>query len=212
MKKLYKKYIGVLFTFIMCISLFGCSFGFNASSYVKICLDAAFKGEVTEFAKIANMSEEDATAFYDNIIESELSSLDSYNISEEKKEKFRALYKDIFNNFQYEVGEAVKNDDGSYTVPVTTQKLIVFDTIIADGQTYIMDYVKSNPSITTDELYDVILDYMYQELSDNLAEARYEDSQVINIQLVKSDDNGYTIQDTDIQNLIASMIDMENAQ
>lgn len=212
MKRQTKKYSGILITLIISISLVGCSLGFNASAYVKACLDACTKGDVTEYAKITNISEEEAKAVHNSLIESALCSLDEYHISDERKEDFRILFQNIYGSLQYEVGEAIQNPDGSYNVPVTTKKLIVFDTVIADSQSYITDYAKAHPSVSTDELNEAILDYMYTRLSNHLNEAIYEDNDVIMIQITKTGNHQYGISEEDLSNLILSMMDSENIQ
>lgn len=207
-----KKYIGIITILVMSLSLFSCSLGFDASAYVKACLDACTKGEVTEYARITNTSEEAAKETYYNLIEANLQVLDNYQISEEKKEAFRTLYQTMYGSLRYEVGEATKNADGSFTVPVTTKKMIVFDTIIADSENYIKDYAKTHRSASTTELSEAILDYMYTQLSDNLKKANYQDSRVITIQVSKTDNNRYGIAESDLQNLLLSMIDTENIE
>lgn len=207
-----KKYIGIMAILVMSLSLSGCSLGFDASAYVKACLDACTKGEVTEYARITNTSEEAVKDTYHNMIEADLKVLDSYQISEEKKEAFRTLYQTMYKSLRYEVGEATKNSDGSFTVPVTTKKMIVFDTIIVDSENYIKDYAKTHRSVSTAELSEAVLDYMYTQLSDNLKSANYQDSQVITIQVSKTTNNQYGISESDLQNLIFSMIDAENIQ
>ena len=212
MKRIQKKLISTILSLVVCISLVGCSFGFDASAYVNSYLDALTKGDVSEYAKITQTSEEDIINAYNEGIETELSALDAFNLSETQKDNFRTLFKDIYSKFQYEVGEATKNSDGSYTVPVTTKKLIVFDTIIEDSQNYIMDYAKSNPSASQTDLYGAICDFMYTELSENIENPQYGEEQVINVQVTKTEDNKYTLSDKEIQNLIYSLMDTENMQ
>lgn len=212
MKRIQKKLISTILSLVVCISLVGCSFGFDASAYVKSYLDAQTKGDVSEYAKITRTSEEDIINAYNEGIETELSAFDSFNLSETQKDNFRTLFKDIYSKFQYEVGEATKNSDGSYTVPVTTKKLIIFDTIIEDSQNYIMDYAKSNPSASQTDLYGAICDFMYTELSENIENPQYGEEQVINVQVTKTDDNKYILSDQEIQKLIYAMMDTENMQ
>lgn len=183
---------------------------FDASAYVKACLDASTKGKFEEYIKITNSSEEDAFAAYQSLIDSSVSSLDNYSISEEKKEQFRDLYQNIYKNLQYEVGDAVKNSDGSYTVPVKTKKLIVYGTITADSEIYITDYAKTHSSATEDELTNAALDYMYTQLSEHLQNPQYENNDVINIHVYQTDDNMYGISADELSNLIISMMDEEN--
>lgn len=204
--------IRTILSLFVCISLVGCSFGFDASAYVKSYLDALTKGEISEYAKITNTPEEDIINAYNEGIEAEINAINIYNLSEAQKNNFRTLFKDIYSKFQYDVGEAIKNSDGSYTVPVTTNKLIVFGTIMTDAQTYIMSYAKSNPSASETDLYSAICDFICTELTKNIANPQYGEEQIINVQVTKTQDNKYILSETEIEKLIYSMLDSENMQ
>ncbi|MGN0438170.1 MAG: hypothetical protein ACI4F4_06555 [Lachnospiraceae bacterium] len=212
MKHHAKKYRNMILAFIFVISLTGCSFGFHPSSYLNACLDACTKGEVTEYAKMTGTSEEEALKLYNNIIDANLQAFDNYQISEDKKAAFKTLFQTMYQSLSYEVGEASKNADGSYSVPVTIKKLIVFDTIVEDSETYIKEYARTHSSASTTELSNALIDFMYDSLSNNLQNPNYGDSQVITIRINKTGNNTYRVSDSDLQSLILSMLDTENIQ
>lgn len=209
MKRILKKNIGIALLVVMTISLAGCAFGFDASAYVKSCLDAYCKGEVDEYAKITNTPSDTVQNYYQQNIETELAYLDSLKISPEQRDEYKQLFMDIYKSFQYEVGEATKNDDGSYTVPVTTNKLIVFGTLNKDIQDYMLDYAQKNNTTSVDELYQAALDYMYDVLNDNMAAASYEDDVVIDVVISKTD-AGYIISETELRKVLTSMVDIDS--
>lgn len=214
------KKLSVLILFFCMIACFttGCSLTFDASGYVQACLDANAHGEFSAYAEITGSTVEEVEKLYNTMLDEEISYLEAYNISDEKKSEFRELFITLYKNFKYEVGEAVKNDDGSYTVPVTTYKLMVFKDIMSEGETYMTDYVQkeidAGRTPSEDDIYGVAVDYMYDTISKNLESLEYADPVTTNISVAPttSDSKVYSMDQTELQNLLESMIDLENAQ
>lgn len=207
-----------LLTFVTACLLTGCT-NFDASAYIKACLDANTHGEFQAYADITQTSVEEVEALYNSNIDSEVAYVEAYNISDEKKEAFRNLFIDIYKSFKYEVGEAVKNDDDSYSVPVTTYKLMVFKDVMTSAQDYITDYasqeVDAGRTPTQEQLEEVVLDYLYDGLKANLNKLEYAEavSSTIKVSPTKSGSTTvYSASQTELQALLQSFIDLENAQ
>lgn len=217
MKSFKKCFLSGLLLFTMMITLTGCG-TFDASGYIKACLDANTHGEFEEYAKITKTSVEDITKQYNDLLDEEISYLDSYQATEEQKTKFRELFVNIYKAFKYEVGEATKNDDGSYTVPVTTYKLMVFKDVMDEGEAYITDYatkqVNAGKNVSESDLYPVVIDFMYDTLSKNYEAAEYGEPATTNVTVspVDGNSNMYGVSETELHSLLETMIDMENAQ
>lgn len=217
MKKLLKSSYFLMLTLLIGCMLTGCG-SFDASGYIKAALDANTHGEYAEYAKITNTPEADIQAQIKDRIDQELAYLESYNITGTQKENFEALFTDIYKQYKYEVGEATKNQDGSYSVPVTTYKLMIFKNVMTDGQAYITDYVQAEISAgrtpTEDTLYPVVIDYMYDYLSKNLQALEYGEAQTATITVAKSttQSNTYEFDQYEFQNILESLIDIENAK
>jgi hypothetical protein len=163
--------------------------------------------------EMTNSTESEARSAYDELIQSEVDSLEQgYTLSDEQKEKFRSLFIDMYKACKYEVGEAVKNDDNSFTVPVTTYKLTVFDGMNDAVETYIKDYYKEHPDITTDEAYDVIINYIYDYISNQVAAAQYAEPETTNmsVPLTSTSPKVYTLSTDDLQNIVYKLLDVEN--
>lgn len=222
MKSTFTKKLSVLFLFTLLTAcmLSGCSlFDFDASGYIKACLDANAHGEFTEYAKITGISEEEAAKQYNAMLDQEVSYLSVYNLTEERTQDFRDLYSSIYKNFKYEVGEASKNDDGSYSVPVTSYKLQVFKSIMADAEAYITDYVnqeeQAGNTTTEDDIYTAVTDYMYDTLSANLATPEYAEPVTITVTVLPEKRESsivYSISPAELQTLLQALIDVENVQ
>ncbi len=223
MKSLTKRHIPklsvlLLISFALSALFTGCSFTtFDASGYVKACLDANAHGEFDAYAEITNTSAETAKQQFDQRIDTELSHLDAYHIDEERKEKFRELFIHIYDSFQYEVGEATKNDDGSYSVPVTTHKLMIFKDVVTEAETYLNDYAQKEMDAgrtpTQDDLYLVAADFMYDYISQNLSALAYAEpvNTTVKVAPSASDSRIYSLDQNEFQSLLETMVDIENA-
>lgn len=211
--------IFLLFILVTACAVTGCTPSFDASAYIKACLDANTHGEFAEYADITKTSVEDVEALYNKGIDTEISYLDSYNISDEKREEFRALFVDIYKSFKYEVGEAVRNDDDSYSVPVTTYKLQIFKDIMSEGEAYLTDYaqkeVDAGRTPTQEQLEEEALNYMCDTMKANLGALEYAEAVTITVTVSPSQQNSqtvYSVGQADLQTLLESFIDIENAQ
>lgn len=216
--KIIKPALLLLFILAVSCTLTGCSPKFDASAYIKACLDANTHGEFAEYAEITKISEEEIKKNYNDLIDKEISYLSSYNLSEEKTADFRQLFIDIYKSFKYEVGEAVQNDDGSYSVPVTVYQIQVFKDLMKEGDAYITEYyeneTKAGNNPTTEDLYPVIADFMYTYMAKNLEAAEYTDPVTTKVTVAQTSENSrvYAVDNKELQNLLNSMIDLENAQ
>lgn len=220
MKKVTKKLSALLImSFVIAMSLTACMPSFDASGYIKACLDASTKGEFEVYAEMTNSSVEEVEALYNQSIDAEMAYIEAYNVSEETKEKFRTLFIDIYKNFKYEVGEATRNDDNSYTVPVTTYKLQVFKGYMDGGEEYLTQYAQeqidagNNP--TQEELEEVILNYMYDKMSANLEALEYAEPVTTDIAVTPTKNGStvvYSASTSDLQSLIETLVDFENAE
>ncbi|MDO5155317.1 MAG: hypothetical protein Q4D51_05075 [Eubacteriales bacterium] len=204
----------LLLIVVMGCSLMGCG-TFPASKYVQSCLDCSFHGEFASYMEMTKSSEEEVSAAYNQLIDSEVSALSgAYNVSDEQKEKFRALFIDMYKLCKYEVGEATNGENKSYSVPVTTYKLKIFDGLAAETEKFAADYFEKNQEATPDELYAAVLDNMYDILQEKIKNPEYEEGVTTTITVAPSatDSNVYTISPQDLQNMVSNLLDIENQQ
>lgn len=218
MKKTKKHSILFLLTCMIAVFTTGCGFNFDASGYVQACLDANAHGEFAAYAEITNIPVETAEQQFNDRMDEEISYLDAYNLDETRKAQFRDLFVKMYGSFKYEVGEAVKNDDNSYSVPVTTYKLMVFKDVMKDGEDFMMDYaqkeIDAGRTPTEDDLYIIAADFMYDYMSKNLDALEYAEgvSTTVTVAPTSSDSRVYSFSEYELQSLLESMVDIENAQ
>lgn len=87
----------------------------NVQDFLKAYLDASYKGEVTQFAKHTDRTEEEAAAWYEE------GAFDApYDLSSSYVDRYKAALKDIVRQCQYTVG-IPKKESGiyNYTIDVT---------------------------------------------------------------------------------------------
>ncbi len=212
------KKTSILFLLFLAVSfaLTGCGQNFDASRYVQACLDANTHGEFNDYAEITKISVEDARKQYDNLLDQEIAAFDEYNLSNEKKEKFRTLFEKMYKSFKYEVGEATKKKDGSYSVPVTTYKMLAFQNLAEDMTTFIMDYyqdaIAAGKSPSENEAFEVATDFMYDYITKNIDNPEYEEAVTTTVTVAKTDNNSniYTLTNDELNNLLNTMFDFEN--
>ena len=200
---------------IACLAT-GCSlFSFDASGYIKACLDANMHGEFEEYAKITNNSVEDIEKLYNDFLDTDLSFLKQYNVSEDKEQQFRELFINLYKKTQYEVGGATKESDGSYTVPVTVHKMIIFksvmETLEDDVTAWAESQVSSGTTPSNDEIYNYVLDYMYDKIAAEVDNPTYDEPQATTIKVSKNSDNVYAVDQNELLSLFESLIDLEAA-
>lgn len=221
MKLLSTKKLSILLTMCLAVSfvLTGCMPKFDASGYIKSCLDANTKGEFEAYAEITGATVEEVEALYNQAIDAEMAYIEAYNVSEEKKAEFRQLFIDMYKNFKYEVGEATRNDDDSYTVPVTTYKLMIFDGIMADGEAHLESYaqaeIDAGNTPTQEQLETEAINFMYDAMKANLDALTYAEPVTTDIVVSPTKSGSQVIYSADtyaLQELIQSLVDLENAQ
>lgn len=117
-----KKLVAFVITGVMLFLLGGCGAAdFDAKGYVEAALDAKFYREYKEYAEITGVSEEEAKEQMESEFNESLKT--SMNeagipITDAEMEEYLKLEADIRAKVQYEVKDAVKDEDGNFAVDV----------------------------------------------------------------------------------------------
>lgn len=203
--------IGILLMF----SLTACSFGkdkLDASLYTKAYLDVLYKNQVSDYyLQFAGGDEATAKQAYEESLDADVSLLITDmedEISDELKAKYRTMLSEIYKNMKYEVGTATENDDGTYTVPVTTYRLHAFAGTMEKAAAY-YESLSSEEQAKMDETEDFEI-YEIDAVMENLKNPEYDkETQTINITLAPVEGNSdyYGISSEDQLNLYVSMMD-----
>lgn len=220
---LLRRFVAIILVFCCTITMSACSLSdiakifsdFDASAYTQAFLDAISKNEFTEYADITNSTEEEAKKEYESLLDSSVSSLlASITVSDETKQQVRDMFHDIYSKWNYSVGEAVKNDDKSFTVPVTVKKLTVFKGVLKETVTRFEKRTKDSKNMNDSAYYDLYYQTFIELVNENLAKSKYGDETVIQVSVkpTTSNSNIYEIASESITALYNATMDMDVLQ
>lgn len=209
MKAILKRNVSLAMAAMIVLMLFtGCGMKpDDAKAYVQATLDAGYKADFGEYAKITDSTEEEAQKLFDNNIDTVTNSLGftALGVSDETTEKYRGLLKEIFAKVKYTVGEA-KETDGSFEVEVQAEPMEIFsgiqDELVAKLQ---KEVEKSDGQIKEDEINQLAIDMLYDLLSEKLAEVTYGEAQTITVHVTKNSNNVWNITESDLQAVDAAL-------
>ena len=142
MKKIIRKLAVFLAGIIVIGSLTGCA-DFDASGYINAILKNAYYNDSTEIVEMQAATSKEATMVYEAGMKAKLDGmLADVAISESLYQEYLQLYKDLYANAKFTVGEAVKVDDETFEVSVSYEKMQVFSEAIADYEVEVAEFVE----------------------------------------------------------------------
>ena len=212
MKCVWKTLLTSALAAVLVCTLTACG-RFDASGYVKAALDSNIHGEFEEYAEFVDISLEEAEQDYNDNLDSSMQSMASFGMSEEMTAKYRTLFADLMKKTKYEVGEATKNDDGSYTVPVTVTPITnVFDELMDEAEKELMEYalqfVTADEAPTDDEITAYTVELLYNLLSERVSDIQYGDPQQMEVTVSPDENKAYSISADDMESLTNALVDM----
>lgn len=128
-----KKIMALVLAGVLLLALGGCGTAdFDAKGYVQAIMDAKFHNEYADYAKIVGITEDEAKeqmeSEFKQLLETSMNaSLTELGVTatEEEMAQYIQLEADIRAKVQYTVKDAVKDDDGNYTVDVEIKPVSV---------------------------------------------------------------------------------------
>lgn len=186
-----------------------CGKKFDASGYVKACLDLVTKNEQKDYMKLTERTAEQAEQDYQSNLDSIMSDFAAMGISEELQDKYRAFYADVLKKTKYTVLEA-KEDGDNFTVEVEVEQLTgVFNGVQAELVAAAEEYaagLEEQPSMeeaqewTANTLYEMLVARMDSSLS-------YNEKQTVTVH-VQLNNKVYEIPQSDYDALDSALIDI----
>jgi hypothetical protein len=191
----------------------GCTSNKDISKYLEALLDTSYKNDTSEFVKIKLGTEDEATALYSQGIEDGVTAFcESLNVPEGLDEDFRELYMDMLKLVKYEVGDAVKQSDGSYIVTVTYEKMNIFKPaveIYEDSVAEIVDgWANSDEDIDDEEKQRQVILEFKNSMETVMSQITYDEPQEMTVR-IELDDNKYTPNMSDVGELEKALMDWE---
>lgn len=203
MKALLRKNGLLVLAFAMALGIFtGCGMKpEDAKAYVQATLDAGYKEDFSEYAKITESTEEEAQKLFNDNIDTVINSLglSQIGVSEEMTEKYRKILKETFSKAKYTVGDVKETDDG-FEVKVSTEPMQMFvdleDTLIEELEKQVKD---SKENLDETAISQLTVDILYDILTQRLNEVTYGDSQEVTVHVTKNSDGVWNITESDLQ-------------
>ena len=197
MKKM-RKIIGLMAALVVLTAgISGCGQKFDAAGYTKACMDAMYKGDFKEYAKLLNITEEEAKQEREGMAKEVVNSefmADPY-ITDEQKTEYQNLILEAYSKVKYEVGEAKKSDDG-FEVTVTAEPAVIISTFMEGLEA---KYTEAMQQGTVDEtqIYTITFAY-FKECIDKVT---YGEKTTTTVRVDKNSNNEWQISEDEMLKL-----------
>lgn len=191
---------------------------YDASGYVKSMLDSQTRGEFDQYVKLTDSTKEEAQELYDENIEVQMDSMEEYGLSDELMEKYRELFKNMFKQSKYTVGEAKKGDDDSFTVPVEVEKFQLFEGLDEELDTYQeeLETELTNQMIETgvfpeqEEIMEKVFQHLYDLLNERVENPTYGEKATVEVKVSKNGDDIYEADESDMEEIGNKLVDSDD--
>lgn len=208
MKAIRKRNVSLAMVVVMALTMLaGCGMKpDDAKAYVQATLDAGYKADFDEYAKITDSTKEDAQKLFDNNIDTVTNSLGfgALGASEETTEKYRELLKEIFAKAKYTVGD-VKEKDGGFEVVVNAEPMQIFSGVQDELVTKLQEKVAKSGQPKEEEINQLAIDMLYDLLTEKLASVTYGEPQSVTVHVTKDSNNVWNITESDLQAVDAAL-------
>ena len=188
---------------------------FDPVEYVQAVLDASYKNQTEAYVEITGASEEEAGRIFEDNLDATMVQFATSPMPEELKPKYRKLFAQLAEHVSYTVGEAVREEDGSYTVPVKVKPLTLFsdtyETFRQKAKEYadqVTDSVMDGAELPTDDQMQAqVYEIYYEVLSDGInGGMMYGEVKDVTLHVRKNDRGDYEIDDSDMKELDSLLI------
>lgn len=190
---------------------------FDAAGYVKATLDMTMKGEAEDYIKFVGCSKEEALKDYEDTLDEAVEQFGEFGVNEEALEEFRQFSIDLYKAVKYEVKEAQKEKDGSYTVKVETEKMNVFagamEKFEEAAESYVEEIVaaalEGGEQLTDEKMAQDLYGKVIALFKESLASATYQEPTTVEVKVSQDDDGVWEIPEKDFEVLELSLIDID---
>lgn len=214
------KKIAAMLVCVMSVGLLGgCGNSFDASAYLKAVLDNSYKNDSTGFVELEVGTVEESAEVYEEGIEEVVDAyLFGLDATEEQEAAFEATFADILAGAKYTVGEAEKQDDGSYVVTVTYEQMNLYVPameIYQEEATALMtewtEAATAGEEIPSDdEMMTQLIDLLEVSLKEAYANVTYNEAATTTVKVEVVDDL-WTPSTADLETLGNALFDAEAA-
>lgn len=198
---------------ILCSLLTACGAKLDARAYLQAMLDLSYKGDFAAYVEMKLGTSEEASVLYEHGIDSEMAFFtEKLSMSEALQADFRSLFKEIYGKAKYTVGEAKKQEDGSYIVTITYERMKVFEPALAIYNNNIASLPETWEAMeelpAQEEMLEDMTEILRDALRDSIEHAEYEAAQTLTIR-IELVENVYTPNSEDVIALEKALFDSD---
>lgn len=216
-----KKKLSIILACIMLVGVLGgCGNSFDASAYLKALLDNSYKNDSSQLVSMKIATAEEAADLYKQGLDAEVESMASAvgSLSQEQEDAYKQLFADVLAGAKYTVGEAKKQDDGSYVVTVTYEQMNVFkpameayiEAVYAQKDIWQTAYDNGEEIPSDAEMTDWLATTLKDCIQDSLKSVTYDEPQTATVK-ISIKDNVWTPSTSDLMNLENVFFDLDDA-
>lgn len=216
-----KKKFSIILACIMLVSVLGgCGNSFDASAYLKALLDNSYKNDSSQLVSMKIATAEEAADLYKQGLDAEVESMASAvgSLSQEQEDAYKQLFADVLAGAKYTVGEAKKQDDGSFVVTVTYEQMNVFEpameaymeAVYAQSAIWQTAYENGEEIPSDAEMTDWLATTLKDCIQDSLKSVTYDEPQTATVK-ISIQDNVWTPSTSDLMNLENVFFDLDDA-
>lgn len=215
------------------LTLTGCTTAGGITALAGGTLDALYLGQYSEdylkrSGKTAEQAQEEHAALLEGAAEKfavywgilDSSSGESYSsLSEETRTEITSLYEEIYAKARYEVGEASKEEDGTYAIPVTVYPADImtrtYEVLTSEegyapyeafkekyAETVFTDMTEEEYAAFTEEYAGIIIGAVEEQLS----ELGYGSGETVTLHAERQEDGTYVFRSEDLSEIDGQII------
>lgn len=190
---------------------------YDASGYVKSMLDSQTRGKHEQYLELTDSTKEEAEDLYNETIEAQMDAMSAADLSDELSGKYEELFKKIFKQTKYTVGEAEEGEDDSFTVPVEVETLQLFEGLGDELTAYkeeltvevMTQMAETGVMPEEEELNEKVFQHLYEYLNKKVENPTYGEKSTIEVEVTKNDDGIYEADESDLEEIDKKLIDTD---
>lgn len=182
----------------------------SQAQFVKAYLDALCRGDYESYAAVCGVSVEDVREDFPAYLESIIDEQLTYVPSDAMITILVQEMGELFSKCKYTVQPSSEEEDGSFSVPVTCERFLVFKNALAKANADYDKWEKDQPEdldedVATDQFFKYIIDYCDEAMKN----PEYADPITITVTMSPSegDDGIYEFDEDDIDQLLYGLLD-----
>lgn len=166
---------------------------FDATAYVKSCLDLLTKGETKDYMKMTKRTKEQAEEDYQNNLNIMVESMGINNLSIQLQEDYAEFFKELYKKSKYNVksSEKMNNRDG-YTVTIEIEQITgLFDGLEEELLEKTQEFITDETSV--EAASEIVFQAMLDLMNERLDKITYAAPKTVIVDVIADNKNTYSI-------------------